>query len=197
MVAREEQREQRHQRDDGEQFVVAAKETPRRAGVAPVDEFEKAVNEDAFLTPAQQPQHEILRELIQGEDQQRDGRDATAGRARTLDGSNHSVRLGGWFTWKHGQTQSEIRSTDGEGHIFAPPPNHPRWNSLSSMKWRRGAGRGGAFSATMPASFDRSTTRPSPQPSPRRTGRGRRPWWRCEVAPKALCRVRWRLNVEC
>ena len=49
MMPREKQRDKRQQRDEGQRTVVAAKQTPRRAGVAPVDEFEKAADDDFFV----------------------------------------------------------------------------------------------------------------------------------------------------
>ena len=50
------------------------------------------------------------------------------------------------------------------GRISTLPPAYPRRSSLSSMKWRRGQGRGGTF-GSKPAIF-RQPGPPSPQPSP-------------------------------
>ena len=49
MMAREKQRDEREQGDQGERDVVAAEKAPRRAGVAPVNKFEKAGNDDFFV----------------------------------------------------------------------------------------------------------------------------------------------------
>src|SRR5437867_13135009 len=60
---------------------------------------------------------------------------------------------------------------------------HSRRNSLSSKKWRRGLGRGGAFEHTQSACFA-ETDRPLPNPLPLlRRERGRNQRWQCRDAP--------------
>ena len=52
-MPREKQRDEREQGDEREHAVVAAEQAPRRAGVAPVDKFEKAGHDDFFVVIAQ------------------------------------------------------------------------------------------------------------------------------------------------
>ena len=67
MMPREKQRDKRQQRDKRERAIVAAKQAPRRAGIAPVDEFEEAVDDDFFVAFFEQIQHEPFRELVENE----------------------------------------------------------------------------------------------------------------------------------
>jgi len=48
-----------------------------------------------------------------------------------------------------------LRWDDGRGRMTLPP-SHPRPDSLSSMKWRRGLGRGGAFGSKQARASTRS-----------------------------------------
>ena len=82
MMPAQEENEQRGQRDDGEQLVVAAEQTPRGAGVAPMHELEKTINDHPFLSAAEPPEHEEFCELIEGKDCERDARDAAVRRAQ-------------------------------------------------------------------------------------------------------------------
>ena len=77
MVPREEEGDEGEQHDDDERAVVAAEQAPRRAGVAPMDEFEKAGNDDVFVAAkGQVAEHEPFGELVEREDGQRERGDA-------------------------------------------------------------------------------------------------------------------------
>jgi len=55
--------EQDHQRDDGhdsQQLVTAAEQTPGGTGVDPMNEFEKAVDDDSFLGVAEGTKNDLL-----------------------------------------------------------------------------------------------------------------------------------------
>src|SRR5207244_2569633 len=100
----------------------------------------------------------------------------------------------------------EFKVTGAENHamaqyglsILAPIPplerahldtatGHSRRNSLSSKKWRRGLGRGGAFEHSQSACFA-ETDRPLPNPLPLlRRERGRKQRWQCRDAPLWRC----------
>src|ERR1017187_1238079 len=51
-----------------------------------------------------------------------------------------------------GQRLRSVASS-ADGRIFTLPPGQPRQNSLSSMKWRGGQGRGGAFGRDIPQNW--------------------------------------------
>jgi len=70
VVAREKQRDEREQGDQSECGVVAAEETPRRAGVAPVNQFEKTINDDLFVAQSERAQHPPFCELVERENNQ-------------------------------------------------------------------------------------------------------------------------------
>jgi len=89
MMPREKQRDKRQQRDEGQCAVVAAKQTPRRAGVAPVDEFEKAADDDFFVAFFEQVQHEPFRELVEYEHDRRDDGDVAVGLLENGIGGGH------------------------------------------------------------------------------------------------------------
>ena len=72
MVPREKQRDEGEERDEGERAVVAAEEAPRRAGVAPVDELEKAGDDDLFVAIGEHVQHQPFGELVERKDRQRE-----------------------------------------------------------------------------------------------------------------------------
>ena len=72
---------ERNQRDDRQYFIVAHEQTPRRARVAPVNEFEKSVDDDFLLTGVQMPLDQLFRELVEREDQQRDQANPAIGSA--------------------------------------------------------------------------------------------------------------------
>ena len=72
MVPREKERDEGEEHDDDERAVVAAEEAPRRAGVAPVNELEKAADDDLFLECRQPFQHQPLGELVERKDRQRE-----------------------------------------------------------------------------------------------------------------------------
>lgn len=77
VMAREKQRDKREQADQGECGVVAAEETPRRAGVAPVDQFEKTINDDLFVAQKRKGvQHQPFGELVERKHHQRERGDA-------------------------------------------------------------------------------------------------------------------------
>ena len=79
MMPREEQRDERQQRDEGERAVVVAKEAPRRAGVAPVDELEESADDDFFVAFFKQVQHKPFGELVEYEHDRRDASDVAVG----------------------------------------------------------------------------------------------------------------------
>jgi len=89
MMPREKQRDKRQQRDEGQRAVVAAKQTPRRAGVAPMDEFEKAADDDFFVAFFEQVQHEPFRELVEDEHDRRDDSDVAIRLLENGIGSSH------------------------------------------------------------------------------------------------------------
>jgi len=89
MMPREKQRDKRQQSDEGQCAVVAAKQTPRRAGVAPVDEFEKAADDDFFVAFFEQVQHEPFRELVEDEHDRRDDSDVAIRLLENGIGSSH------------------------------------------------------------------------------------------------------------
>jgi len=72
MVPREKQSDEREQRDERERAVVAAKQAPGRAGVAPVDEFEESVDDDFFLKFWKRFQNEPFGELVERKDDERE-----------------------------------------------------------------------------------------------------------------------------
>lgn len=57
VMSREKQGDERKQRNEGECGIVAAKQTPRRAGVAPVNEFEETIDDDFFVARFEEVQH--------------------------------------------------------------------------------------------------------------------------------------------
>jgi hypothetical protein len=72
----EKQRDEREQCDERERTVVAAKQTPRRTGVAPVDEFEEAVDDNLFVARFEQIQNKPFGKLVEHKDDQRERGDA-------------------------------------------------------------------------------------------------------------------------
>jgi len=81
--------DKREQRDERKRAVVAAKKTPCRTGVAPVDEFEEAVDDDFFIARFEQVQHEPFGKLVECEDEQRQRGDAAVRFCKNgLDGSH-------------------------------------------------------------------------------------------------------------
>jgi hypothetical protein len=76
MVSREKQGDEREQCDERERAIVAAKQAPRRASVAPVDEFEEAVDDDFFVARFEQGKHEPFGELVERKDDERERGDA-------------------------------------------------------------------------------------------------------------------------
>ena len=76
VVARKKQRDEREQGDQGKCGVVAAEETPRRAGIAPVDQFEKTGDDDLFVARFESVQHQPFGELVEREHNQRERGDA-------------------------------------------------------------------------------------------------------------------------
>src|SRR5262249_36168092 len=93
VMSAEEQDEQSQQGDDGQQFVVAAKETPGGAGIVPVNEFEKA-RDDTSLVPhaGQKVEHDRLGQLIERQHRERDGRDAAIARGEQRLDEGHMGR---------------------------------------------------------------------------------------------------------
>jgi len=79
MVPRQKQCDEREQRDERERAVIAAKQAPRRAGIAPMHEFEEAVDDDFFIALVEQVQHEPFGELVEDEHDRRDGGDVAVG----------------------------------------------------------------------------------------------------------------------
>ena len=77
VMPREEQRDEGEEHDDDEGAVVAAENVPRCAGVTPVNELEKTVNDDFLVTRSEGAQHQPFGELVECEDDQRDKGDAT------------------------------------------------------------------------------------------------------------------------
>jgi hypothetical protein len=76
MMPREKQRDEREQADERERAVVAAEQTPRRAGVAPMDEFKKSGDDDALLVNAKRTQHEPFCKLVERKNGEREQRNA-------------------------------------------------------------------------------------------------------------------------
>ena len=70
VVARKKQRDEREQGDQGERGVVAAEEAPRCAGVAPVNQFEKTINDGLFVAQSERAQHPPFCELVERENNQ-------------------------------------------------------------------------------------------------------------------------------
>ena len=89
MMPCEKQCDKREQRDEGERAVIAAKQTPRRASVAPVNEFEKPIDDDFFVAFFEQVQHEPFRELVEDEHDRRDDGDVAVGLLENGIGSGH------------------------------------------------------------------------------------------------------------
>ena len=75
MMPAEVQHDQGHQGDDGQEFVLAAKHAPGRAGVAPVHELEETLDHHLLLAQAEVPQHDQLGQSVQQHDRQSDRRD--------------------------------------------------------------------------------------------------------------------------
>jgi len=80
-MAGEKKNDERRQRDQREHTVVAAKETPRRARVAPVNELEESFDDDLFVHQSEKVEHHGLGDLVQRHHKQREHRDAAVGRA--------------------------------------------------------------------------------------------------------------------
>lgn len=76
MPAVDPQRDHGEQGDAGERVVLAPEHAPGGPGIAPMDELEKPVNDDAFLLEAQQLQHGEFGALIQHKDNGCDHRDS-------------------------------------------------------------------------------------------------------------------------
>jgi len=76
MVPREKQRDESDEGDERERAVVAAKQAPRSAGVAPMDEFEEAGNDNPFFPRFEQVQDEPLGKLVERENKQCERGDA-------------------------------------------------------------------------------------------------------------------------
>ena len=76
MVSREKQGNEREQGYDGQRDVVAAEKAPSCARVAPVNEFEKAINDDFFVVGWNRFQHQPFGGLVQRKDHQRQRSDA-------------------------------------------------------------------------------------------------------------------------
>src|SRR5262245_19403097 len=73
MVAREIENYERHDGDDGEDLVASAEHAPGRTAVFPMDEFEKAVEDNPFLGVIEKAEYDPFRKLIQREDSCGDG----------------------------------------------------------------------------------------------------------------------------
>jgi len=89
VVAREKQRDEREQGDQGERGVVAAEKTPRRAGIAPVDQFEEAGNDRLFVIQSKRAQHLPFGELVERKHHQRERGDAAIGFLKDGIGGGH------------------------------------------------------------------------------------------------------------
>jgi hypothetical protein len=76
MMPRKKQCDERKQGDDGERDVVPAEEAPGRTGVAPVDKFEKTVNDDFFPVSREGFEHQQFGGLIQRKNNKRQRGDA-------------------------------------------------------------------------------------------------------------------------
>ena len=92
MMAREKQRDEREQGDQGERGVIAAEETPRRAGVAPVNQFEEAGNNRLFVAQVKVVQHQPFGELVERKHHQRERGDAAIGFLKNGIGGGHGKR---------------------------------------------------------------------------------------------------------
>lgn len=89
MMAREKQRNERQQHHKNQGAVVVAEQTPRRAGVAPMNEFEKSGDDDFFVAHRQKMQHEPFGELVEREHDERERGDAAIGFLKNGFGSGH------------------------------------------------------------------------------------------------------------
>ena len=92
MVSREKKRDKRKQTDKRKRAVVAAEQTPRRAGVAPMHEFEKAGNNNSLFVSAERFEHEMLGKLIEHKNYEREQRDAAIGISENGFGGDHAVQ---------------------------------------------------------------------------------------------------------
>jgi hypothetical protein len=72
MAAPQEKGQERQNRNDGQEIIPVAEQTPGRAGVAPLYKFEKAVDDHALLRRSQPPEHQEFGRLVQGDNSQRD-----------------------------------------------------------------------------------------------------------------------------
>ena len=72
MMARKEQRDEREQRNERQRAIVAAKAAPSRAGINPVDEFEKTINDDPLVANRKRFYHKPFGKLVEREHHQRE-----------------------------------------------------------------------------------------------------------------------------
>src|SRR2546423_310094 len=70
VMARPDEDHERSKCDEGEDTVVSAEHAPGGAGVDPVDELEKPIDDDFFLGVAEVFQDQELCELVEADDQQ-------------------------------------------------------------------------------------------------------------------------------
>ena len=93
MVSREKQRDESEEHDDDKGAVIAAENVPRRPSIAPVNEFEKTVNDDFFTARSKATQHQPFGELVEHEDDQRDNSDTTVRDLKNGFGQGHDKLL--------------------------------------------------------------------------------------------------------
>ena len=75
------QDKQRHDRDDGQQAVIAGEQAPSRPGVAPMHEFKEAGDDDPLVIERQKAVDQLLCELVQGQYEHGDQGDPAVGNA--------------------------------------------------------------------------------------------------------------------
>ena len=80
MMPAKKQYKQSNDRDGGQQSIVAPEQAPGGPRVAPMDELKKTFDDHFLLRVAQEPQHDLLGQLIERHYQQGDYRDAPIGR---------------------------------------------------------------------------------------------------------------------
>src|SRR5690242_16053940 len=71
MMAPQEKSQQRHERNNSEDFILVMKHAPRRTGVAPIDEFEEAIDHQLLFSLRKNFQHHLFGGLVERKNSQR------------------------------------------------------------------------------------------------------------------------------
>jgi len=115
-----------HGRDEGQNPIVAAEHAPGRAGVSPVDKFEKSFDDHLFLRVTEIFKHEQLGKLIEADNEQGDDSDAPV---RIKSTHVYNIVLAGKVSRDATAGGGRVREASG--------PNHARaWAVLNQVRSR-------------------------------------------------------------